>query len=58
MAGLSFVYNEAHRQQFDSDNRTRWDFGPAPNIKSDILPATAPTLLGYDVVCCSMQNVP
>ncbi|WP_442511695.1 hypothetical protein SH528x_003406 [Novipirellula sp. SH528] len=55
---LAFVYYEAHSQQFDTDDRTWHGFVPDPDIKTDVSPPTKPHLLGYDIVCYSMQNAP
>ena len=55
---LTFVYYEAHPQQFDLDDRTWYDFGPDPNIETRVLPPPTPKLLGYDIVCYSMQGAP
>jgi len=55
---LTFVYYQAHPQQFDTVGHSWHDFGPDPGSKTDVSPPTKPSLLGYDIVCYSMQNAP
>lgn len=56
--GLTFVYYQAHPQQFDTNGHTWHGFGPDPDSKTDVSPPTMPHLLGYDIVCYSMQSAP
>ncbi len=58
LGDLTFVYYEAYPQQFNNDDHTWQDFRADPDNKTDVLPVTASTLLGYDIVCYSMQNSP
>jgi len=55
---LTFVYYEAHPQQFNTDDHTWHGFGPDPDIKANVCQPMNPRLLGYDIVCYSMQNSP
>lgn len=55
---LTFVYYEAHPQQFKTDDHTWHGFGPDSDIKTDVSPPINPRLLGFDIVCYSMQNSP
>ena len=55
---LTFVCYEAHPQQFNTNDHTWHDFGPDPEIKTDVSPPISPQLLGFDIVTYSMQNSP
>lgn len=55
---LTFVYYEAHPQQFKTDDHTWHGFGPDSDVKTDVSPPINPRLLGFDIVCYSMQNAP
>ncbi len=55
---LTFVYYEAYSQQFNTDDHTWHNFGPDPDLMTDVLSPMNPQLLGFDIVCYSMQNSP
>jgi hypothetical protein len=58
LSGMTLFYYEAFPEQYDEEQSAWRTFGPERSFVTQVEPPSQATLLGFDVVTFSMQNMP